>query len=515
MFAVPGWSVSASELQKQNERPSAPEKPAQDQGVKETGSGSNKRKRGSNADQTGGKVTKGNVQEMWSRYIEGNTQNGNKAKTVKGQDGQKKNSEKKNGKQAKATDSSTNDTSQKDDVEAQEDKSKGAENAQQKPEKKKARKSSKKRKLDAEKAQSQANSTGNKSTPGAPPSPAAATEPSNLTPLQQSMRQKLLSARFRHLNETLYTAPSSEALELFTANPEFFAEYHAGFSRQVKEYWPSNPVDAYISAVKTRGKIRIQKQGRFSKGKGGAAGGLPPLPRRPSGLCTIADLGCGDAQFARALTPTAKKLDVKLLSFDLHAPDPLITKADISALPQQDGSVDVAVFCLSLMGTNWVSFVEEAWRILRGDGKGECWVSEVKSRFGKVARKAQIGKTRPQTKKEKAKKKEEEENDLGETVFAEDMQKTADDDTDITAFIEVFRTRGFVLKQETVDKSNKMFVKMEFVKTGFPTKGKWAGTGRPLPQGNMSRKKFIEPVDSGLTPEEESKVLKPCVYKTR
>ena len=50
-----------------------------------------------------------------------------------------------------------------------------------------------------------------------------------LTPMQAAMRQKLISARFRHLNETLYTAPSADALQLFDANPEMFEDYHAGF----------------------------------------------------------------------------------------------------------------------------------------------------------------------------------------------------------------------------------------------------------------------------------------------
>ena len=50
-----------------------------------------------------------------------------------------------------------------------------------------------------------------------------------LTPLQQAMRQKLISSRFRHLNEQLYTTPSEKAVELFNANPELFDEYQRQF----------------------------------------------------------------------------------------------------------------------------------------------------------------------------------------------------------------------------------------------------------------------------------------------
>jgi ribosomal RNA-processing protein 8 len=246
-------------------------------------------------------------------------------------------------------------------------------------------------------------------------------------------------------------------------------------------------------------------------------------------------MGCGDAQLARALTPSAKKLQLRLLSYDLHAPDPLITKADVANLPLADGTVDIAVFCLSLMGTNWVSFVEEAYRVLRGDGKGECWVSEVKSRFGRVNRKkAQIGLKKQDmsnTQKKKANKKKKggkgggDDDDEGfddeDDIYAEDAnnQNQSSDETDTSAFVEVFRSRGFVLKQESVDKSNKMFIKMEFVKAGgSPTKGKYAGvvpSGKPAPV--QTKKKFIDHDTDvkGMTAEEEAKVLKPCVYKIR
>ncbi|CBF70668.1 25S rRNA (adenine645-N1)-methyltransferase [Aspergillus nidulans FGSC A4] len=419
MFAVPGWSVSASALKKQSEpqpqtKASQSSKPEADSNANAK---SNKRKRDDN-------VTKKNVDLMYRRHIEGSTA------------------------QAKATKPNS---------------------AKPKPEKKPWERKREEKNDAAKRDQDKDQAAKATETVVAGADGSAEEKKTVLTPLQQAMRQKLISSRFRHLNETLYTTPSTQALELFTSNPELFEEYHAGFSRQVKESWPSNPVDGYINAIRTRGAISpAPKKGSKPDQK---SRGLA-LPRRPNGTCTIVDLGCGDAQLHRALLPSAKKLNLKLHSFDLHAPkDSPITKADISDLPLEDGSADIAIFCLSLMGTNWVSFVEEAWRVLRSDGKGECWVSEVKSRFGK---------------------------------------------TDISAFVEVFRTRGFVLKSETLDKSNKMFVKMEFVKAGgAPTKGKHvSASGAP----GSGKKKFIEKTvaaDNGMTPEEEAAVLKPCVYKIR
>ncbi|GKZ24519.1 25S rRNA (adenine645-N1)-methyltransferase [Aspergillus brasiliensis] len=505
MFAVPGWSLETSAL-KQQQAQSAPQNAT---GANSTPQANNRDKKRKREDH----VTKGNVDEMYRRHIEGQkptpkgqkqnaTNNAVKAdkKSKKGGDGQ--------GKQSQVT------------KEQPKDEKTEAAGDEGKPASKKQKKNKNKNKDQQQEGQQETatKTSAAESLPVAPPKTEAI-----LTPLQQAMRQKLISSRFRHLNETLYTTPSAKALELFSANPELFDEYHAGFSRQVKESWPSNPVDGYIKAFRGRAAVRGPKKGKPDNKRNSALA----LPRRPNGLCTVADLGCGDAQLARALLPSAQKLNLKLLSYDLHAPEGSpITKADISNLPLADGSVDVTVFCLSLMGTNWVSFVEEAWRVLRSDGKGECWVSEVKSRFGKVHRKkAQIGAKKPLSKSEKKKQKkkqagDDEGSDVDDAdIYAEDARPADnDDETDISAFVEVFRTRGFVLKPESVDKSNKMFVKMEFVKAGgAPTKGKYASTAGAGGAG-PGKKRFIDRsalADKGMTAEEEAAVLKPCVYKIR
>ncbi|KAE8147452.1 methyltransferase-domain-containing protein [Aspergillus avenaceus] len=515
MFAVPGWSVSSSALTAQTVPASQPQKkPQEDNGAPTSRDGNNKRKRNDN-------VTKSNVDEMYRRHIEG--QKGTPKSAKQGPNNSMK-PEKKQKKEQNAQGQSAQSPARPQDKGPRKqpsgDKSEAPKPADE------GKKADKKQKKNKNKQQQ----TPEKGAEGAPKEASAAAESlppappkteAILTPLQQAMRQKLISSRFRHLNETLYTTPSTKALELFTASPELFDEYHAGFSRQVKESWPSNPVDGYIQSIRSRAKVHAPKRGGTDNKNRNQA---QPLPRRPNGACTIADLGCGDAQLARALLPSEKKLNLKLLSYDLHAPeDSPITKADISNLPINEGSVDVAIFCLSLMGTNWVSFVEEAWRVLRSDGKGECWVSEVKSRFGKVMRKkAQIGAKKPasKTEKKKLKKKRDGEDDGSDVddadIYAEDARPADNDETDVSAFVEVFRTRGFVLKPESLDKSNKMFVKMVFVKQGAPTKGKHVPAVNTKP--GPGKKRFIEkPADAGnnLSPEEEAAVLKPCVYKIR
>ena len=62
----------------------------------------------------------------------------------------------------------------------------------------------------------------------------------------------------------------------------------------------------------------------------------------------VADFGCGEARLAQALSSSCKKIH----SFDLVALNDKITVCDFSRTPLANESVDIAVFCLSLMGTN-------------------------------------------------------------------------------------------------------------------------------------------------------------------
>jgi ribosomal RNA-processing protein 8 len=75
----------------------------------------------------------------------------------------------------------------------------------------------------------------------------------------------------------------------------------------------------------------------------------------------IADLGCGEAYLAQ-------NLKQKIYSFDLVKYNDYITKCDLKNIPLEDFTVSIGVFCLSLMGTNFVDFIVEAKRILKDDG---------------------------------------------------------------------------------------------------------------------------------------------------
>ncbi|XP_062423565.1 ribosomal RNA-processing protein 8 [Rhea pennata] len=160
--------------------------------------------------------------------------------------------------------------------------------------------------------------------------------------LRARMEERLLSARFRYINQQLYTSSSQEAAQLFQNDPEAFQIYHRGFAQQVGR-WPENPVHRIVHYLR----------------------------QRPVSLI-VADFGCGDCKIANSIRN-------KVHSFDLVALSPLVTVCDMAKVPLAAESVDIAVFCLALMGTNLQEILEEANRVLKQGGT--LMMAEVASRF--------------------------------------------------------------------------------------------------------------------------------------
>lgn len=164
-----------------------------------------------------------------------------------------------------------------------------------------------------------------------------------LSAFQKRLQTKLDSGHFRMLNESMYTATGAQSLHLMKQQPHLFQLYHTGYAEQVKR-WPKNPLDVIIQYLNTQS-----------------------TPKR------IADLGCGEARLAKEV------LQHHVKSFDLLAANDKVIQCDIANVPLPDSSVDIAVFCLSLMGTNYGDFIKEARRILTLNGL--VIIAEVASRF--------------------------------------------------------------------------------------------------------------------------------------
>ena len=167
--------------------------------------------------------------------------------------------------------------------------------------------------------------------------------------------------------------------------------------------------------------------------------------------------------------------------------------------------------------------------------RGELWVAEIKSRFGRVGQggsgKGVVGHSVGSRRKGGAKaggKKggvaEGPEGSEDEEVLAVEVDGVEVDrarqETDVSGFVEVLRRRGFVLDGEeksAVDLSNKMFVKMQLIKGVVPTRGKNVRVEEEVRGGGMKHKKprFVGNVEDEEDVGDEGSVLKPCVYKQR
>ncbi|CEG38178.1 ribosomal rna-processing [Plasmopara halstedii] len=195
------------------------------------------------------------------------------------------------------------------------------------------------------------------------------------------MRRKIDGGKFRMLNEQLYTTTGTEAYSTYQQDPELFDVYHQGF-REMANKWPANPLDTFIEYVR----------------------------HHPEAV--VADFGCGDARLAESVPN-------KVHSFDLVSRKPIVTACNIAAVPLEKNSVDIAIYCLALMGTSIREYLLEVHRVLRP--KGVLKVAEVKSRF--------------------------ETESLG----------------GINGFVQAMRKMGFDCRHN--DDRNKMFVLFEFVKS--------------------------------------------------
>jgi ribosomal RNA-processing protein 8 len=159
-------------------------------------------------------------------------------------------------------------------------------------------------------------------------------------------KQRLEGAKFRLLNEKLYTTTSDAADRMFKSNPGLFDVMHQGFVSQA-DTWPVVPVDEVITWLR----------GRYP----------PPA--------VIADMGCGDAKIQSSVAN-------RVFSFDFKARNPAVVECDMRRTPLEMKSVDVVVFVMSLMGTNLSDFIDEAKRIVR-DGGGMLIV-EITSRIDRL-----------------------------------------------------------------------------------------------------------------------------------
>ncbi|MBN4056311.1 DEAD/DEAH box helicase family protein, partial [Rhodothermus sp. AH-315-K08] len=148
---------------------------------------------------------------------------------------------------------------------------------------------------------------------------------------------------FSKMNQRWNASKSTKTFERLEAAPEEWEQYHSLY-RNARENWTVVPFDEIIEWCQRR------------KGY------------------VIGDFGCGEAQLAAALSDRHV-----VHSFDHVAINDAVVACDMAHTPLEDAVLDVAVFSLSLMGSNFSDYIREAHRTLKIDG--HLHIVEATSRF--------------------------------------------------------------------------------------------------------------------------------------
>ena len=93
----------------------------------------------------------------------------------------------------------------------------------------------------------------------------------------------------------------------------------------------------------------------------------------------IGDFGCGEALLSAHISEYHT-----VYSFDHVAINERVIATDIVSTPLEDNCLDIAIFSLALMGTNFSDYLKEAFRTLKLDGQLHIW--EATNRFDNAER---------------------------------------------------------------------------------------------------------------------------------
>jgi len=164
---------------------------------------------------------------------------------------------------------------------------------------------------------------------------------------KQSIDRKRVEVEFNTINLKLYRDKSSKTHERLRNNPKESLHYHRLLS-EYRKHWIFDPVPDQIKRLNVRKSSLV-----------------------------IGDFGCGMAAIEEAL-----KDQHKVYSFDhVSVNDNSNTiECDMSHVDLPDGHLDIAIFCTSLMGSNYGDYLKEAYRTLKQDGRIEIY--EAESKFG-------------------------------------------------------------------------------------------------------------------------------------
>ena len=147
------------------------------------------------------------------------------------------------------------------------------------------------------------------------------------------------------LHKTYKRMGSATLHQKFKADPQLWLDYHATRKQTFATYDPKSiPSNRIIQELE---KIQTKRQK------------------------VVVDMGCGEAPIAHHFL---NKNDTRFAfhNYDHHSGgDQMIQEVNISTLPLQDNTVEIAIMSLALWGTheNCVQYIKEAYRVLESGGK--------------------------------------------------------------------------------------------------------------------------------------------------
>lgn len=142
---------------------------------------------------------------------------------------------------------------------------------------------------------------------------------------------------FTHMNNRWYASSSQTTHKRLQDNPEEWAHYHTMY-RKLRESWDVVPYEEEIEWLAARSTH------------------------------VVGDFGCGEALIQEAMGEIHT-----IHSFDHVAIHEGVTACDIANVGLADDTLDLAIFCLSLMGSNITDYLLEARRCLKLDGRLHIW----------------------------------------------------------------------------------------------------------------------------------------------
>ena len=148
---------------------------------------------------------------------------------------------------------------------------------------------------------------------------------------------------FSEMNKSWSTSRSDNTSKRLLKDPSEWYYYHSLYADRRKD-WDEIP---YLEIAK---KIK----------------------ERPEWI--VADMGCGENLLS-------KEVSNKVHAFDYVAIDKDVTACDMSSIPLADQEINAVVFCLSLMGSNYLDYIKEAFRVTKP--YGNIFICEPKKKVEK------------------------------------------------------------------------------------------------------------------------------------